>query len=475
VDGADDADVVEEMPGGAAAAQPDDEDELPESDVSDEPEGQPSPSRPEAPQSGVSRPREPDSGEEARGAVRRRIEDSPQRDSRARDTGASLLEHWRWTDTTGAGVEILQRDAEASASHVTFFAERGLSKRKYKSNNKGSKNLTFHKCDETTQAGLLESRRTEWQKWKEFNAGTLVRGPELRRLLDQGHKPIPLQWVDVDKNEHMRRHGGQYVAPCYKSRLVSRGDLETGTEELRTDSPTADLEALNLLMSWAASSRLRLKGGDISNAYFQGKPLDRLLLLRPPPGGLQDPDVDADTMIVARVPIYGTKDAGRGFWRQLREDILATGLRENAIMKALYHMQVDGKIVFMLATHVDDMLWASAPGYEHIAERLLNRFSIKKVEEGKFRFCGREITQMDDGSITIRCKDNAEKVHPINYEKRGRKRFRRRERGRDISIEISRWFALLGCQTVPAGPVLSSLKTTVVVHTSSAERSFGGQ
>jgi len=126
-------------------------------------------------------------------------------------------------------------------------------------------------------------------------------------------------------------------------------------------------------------------------------------------------------MIVARVPIYGTKDAGRGFWRQLREDILATGLRENAIMKALYHMQVDGQVVFMLATHVDDMLWASAPGYEHIADRLLEKFSIKKVEEGTFRFCGREIRQTDDGSITVKCKDNAEKVQPITYEKRGRK------------------------------------------------------
>jgi hypothetical protein len=95
--------------------------------------------------------------------------------------------------------------------------------------------------------------------------------------------------------------------------------------------------------------------------------LDLLLLLKPPPGGLQDPDVDENTMIVPIVPMYGTKGAGRGFWRQLREDILATGLRENTSMKALYHEQVDVKVRFMLATRIDDMLWASAPGHEYIA------------------------------------------------------------------------------------------------------------
>ena len=77
----------------------------------------------------------------------------------------------------------------------------------------------------------------EWNKWKHFNAVYPVSGPELEQLLDQGHKPIPLQWVDIDKNEHKRREGGPHVAPLFKSRLVSRGDLEE-TTGVKTDSPT---------------------------------------------------------------------------------------------------------------------------------------------------------------------------------------------------------------------------------------------
>ena len=136
-------------------------------------------------------------------------------------------------------------------------------------------------------------------------------------------------------NEHKRREGGPHVAPLFKSRLVSRGDLEE-TTGVRTDSPTCDIERLNLLLSWASCERLTVKSGDITNAYFQGRPLERLILMREPPGGLPDADISADTMFVARVPIYGTCDAGRGFWKKLRHDILGTGLKENVVLPALY-------------------------------------------------------------------------------------------------------------------------------------------
>ena len=86
-----------------------------------------------------------------------------------------------------------------------------------------------------------------------------------------------------------------------------------------------------------------------------------------------------NTMFVARVPIYGTCDAGRGFWKKLRHDILSTGLKENAVIRALYMYQEDGEPKSMLATHVDDMLWATKSGYEDRVQQLLDRYTIKTV------------------------------------------------------------------------------------------------
>ena len=86
------------------------------------------------------------------------------------------------------------------------------------------------------------------------------------------------------------------------------------------------------------------------------------------------------------ISAHGTCDAGHGFWKKLRHDILSTGLKENAVIRALYIYQEDGEPKSMLATHVDDMLQATKPGYEDRVQQLLDRKTIKTVESGTFRF-----------------------------------------------------------------------------------------
>ena len=98
--------------------------------------------------------------------------------------------------------------------------------------------------------------------------------------MDEGHEIVPTRWVDVDKAAHKRRKNGPIIPPEDKSRLTGRGDLEN-FDGIRTDSPTAEIEAHNLIFSFAASAKVRLKVGDISNAFFQGKEMDRVLLLTP--------------------------------------------------------------------------------------------------------------------------------------------------------------------------------------------------
>ena len=75
----------------------------------------------------------------------------------------------------------------------------------------------------------------------------------------------------------------------------------------------------------------------------------------------------------------------------------------------------------MLATHVDDMLWATKSGYEDRVQQLLDRYTIKTVDSGTFRFCGREVIQHSDFSVSVRCKDTTEKIEPVRYDPKGRK------------------------------------------------------
>ena len=120
-----------------------------------------------------------------------------------------------------------------------------------------------------------------------------------------------MQWIETDRNAHKRRDN-KHVPPDLKSRLVVCGNFEDA-DDLRTDSLAGDVDAHNLVFSWCASNHVRIKSADSSSAYLQGKQNDRVILYRIPKGGIPGEGVEEGAVIAARVPIYGTKDAGRGF------------------------------------------------------------------------------------------------------------------------------------------------------------------
>ena len=93
-------------------------------------------------------------------------------------------------------------------------------------------------------------------------------------------------------------------------------------------------------------------------------------------------------MILARVPIYGTQDAGRKCWTRFRKVIISSMFRENKVAKAMYVIEEDHDVKAMLITHVDDLCWAIKPGYEQHMESILKEFVVNKdkVLSGKFRF-----------------------------------------------------------------------------------------
>mgnify|MGYP001410871659 CR=1 FL=1 len=98
----------------------------------------------------------------------------------------------------------------------------------------------------------------------------------------------------------------------------------------------------------------------------------------PPKGGLPGEGEDKYA-IASNLPIYGTGDAGRRFYKAFRQKTLDVGLYENEIMKSLYSYHIDGEVMLILAVHVDDILCAAKPAYEHMNEELLAKFEAKET------------------------------------------------------------------------------------------------
>ena len=186
-------------------------------------------------------------------------------------------------------------------------------------------------------------------------------------------------------------------------------------EEIRCDSPTSEPESHLVLCSYAATRKLRLRTADITNAYFQAAPMMRLLLMAPPRGGLTmfDAEIPEDAVLMCRVPVYGTKDAARGFSLWMNAEILARGFVASQICPATYYLfGKDQHLAAMMCTHVDDLLFAYSDEGKETVDAILNRFSGGKIEEGSFRYCGRRFSQDDDCTIHVDVRDNTRTLKP---------------------------------------------------------------
>ena len=121
----------------------------------------------------------------------------------------------------------------------------------------GDKNLSFASCSPEIRNGLRKSRATEWQKWKQCNAGVIISKGKLQELLDAGVKVNPMQWIKADRNAHERRDDRSYSSSIdqdLKRRLVGWWNFVTWT---------VSFDAQNLVFTWRASQRIKLRSADI--------------------------------------------------------------------------------------------------------------------------------------------------------------------------------------------------------------------
>ena len=109
------------------------------------------------------------------------------------------------------------------------------------------------------------------------------------------------------------------------------------------------MQTLRQLSRKAVSPGLRLKAADITYAYLQGKALERLLILRVK--GVPDAEIQQAGFMIARVPVYGTTDAGRNLYLRMKESSREFGLKASQILSALHFLtDEDGALCAALCT-----------------------------------------------------------------------------------------------------------------------------
>ena len=264
----------------------------------------------------------------------------------------------------------------------------------------------------------MAKERASWQKFSAVEVLT----EEQVEALPGDTKIIGTRWVHVDKNKKPRllaaamskktkktKEQIQKEFPFEaKSRIVVQGHQEEETG-IRSDSPTASLLAFNLICSISVLQGWPLVACDASTAYLQSKGISRLLILRPPrppPPGILPTD-----LLRAKGSIYGTRDAGRSWWKKLFNAVKAQGWKMSSIEQALFYLFVDGSLTGIMASHVDDLFCTGTGEKFFETIKILEKEIHLKVKQDDFRFCGKNVKRID-GRVEL---DQFDAIESIEY------------------------------------------------------------
>ena len=283
-----------------------------------------------------------------------------------------------------------------------------------------STDIKLHNLSKEDREKFDASMAKEWASWQRFNAVELLTPKQVKEL-PEDVQIVGAKWVHTDKNDRPRLLAGflskrtgktkEQIKKEFpfeaKSRMVVLGHLEEGNN-IRSDSPTASLLAFNIVSAVAVMKGWTIVACDASTAYLQSQGISRLLVLRPPrpPQGVSPHD-----LFRARGSMYGTKDAGRAWWKKLYKTLKAQERTMSHIEPALFYHITDGYLSGVLITHVDDLHCAGeGDKYEETISSMEKEIHLK-VKRSEFRFCGKNIVQKN-GNIEI---DQYDAIEGIEY------------------------------------------------------------
>ena len=243
-------------------------------------------------------------------------------------------------------------------------------------------------------AGVYKSRYKDAYMWamaKEMSglneSGTFTVLPDLPK----GEKAVNGRWVLSLKSDK----DGNITMP--KARLVAKGFMQQeGVNYLHTYAPTPAATSIRTALCWANQEGYSASHLDVKMAYTQA-PLDCKVIMKLPDGC---GDLSGKYVELKKA-LYGLKQSG-ALWNKLLVEKLVKnhGMEQCGADPCVFRKIVKGKVVLVLAVHVDDM--AAAGPRDEIDKLLvtLNKdFTTVDLGELTF-FTGCAVVQDVENGIT---------------------------------------------------------------------------
>ncbi|WVZ97460.1 LOW QUALITY PROTEIN: hypothetical protein U9M48_042997 [Paspalum notatum var. saurae] len=188
---------------------------------------------------------------------------------------------------------------------------------------------------------------------------------------------IGTKWVFKNKQ------GEDGMVVRNKARLVAQGFCQkVGLDYEETFAPIAHLEAIRILLAFAASKGFKLQQMDVKSAFLNGF-------------------IEEET---GCKPLYGLKQAPRAWYARLKSFLLKSGFVMGSVDKTLFLLSRGGDTL-IVQIYVDDIIFGGSSHalVSSFAEQMSREFEMSLMGELQF-FLGLQIKQGLEGTFVHHAK-----------------------------------------------------------------------
>ena len=233
-------------------------------------------------------------------------------------------------------------------------------------------------------ADWINAMHEELNQFERNQVWSLVERPE-------DHNVIGTKWVFRNKQDA----SGLVVRK--KARLVAQGFTQVeGLDFGETFAPVARLEAIRILLAYAAHHNIKLYQMDVKSAFLNGK-LSELVYVEQPPG-FEDAKKPNHVYKLHKA-LYGLKQAPRAWYDTLKQYLIQKGFTIGLVDTTLFTKKC-GKDLLVCQIYVDDIIFGSTNRAmsTEFSKLMTERFEMSMDGELKF-FLGLQIMQLKEGTF----------------------------------------------------------------------------
>ncbi|WVZ63382.1 hypothetical protein U9M48_013019 [Paspalum notatum var. saurae] len=234
---------------------------------------------------------------------------------------------------------------------------------------------------------------------------------------DVSHALSDPNWVNSMHEElenFERNHVWDLVEPppnCFQEQTgeigIAQGFCQKeGIDYEETSAPVARLEAIRILLAFAASKGFKLQQMDVKSAFLNGF-IEEEVYVRHPPGF--ESARFLDRVYKLRKALYGLKQAPRAWYARLKSFLLKSGFVMGSVDKTLFLLSRRGDTL-IVQIHVDDIIFdgSSHALVSSFAEQMSREFEMSLMGELRF-FLGLHINQGLEGTFVHQAKYTRER------------------------------------------------------------------